>query len=158
MCITLFSTFLWRPLHDYDVKPPYLMFYGGRGHTMTNCPTSFWTWIKSLRIQLLESLPTFDILSGSKQTRLSLKERKFIFLPTFLLLSSSSLLKVPNIIYGIPGWRCWGGKLCFPSWQLYSYKISTLDDQGLSIWHLTQLSHTLLFLLYIVSIFKSLFY
>ena len=58
--------FLWRPLHDYDVKPPYLMFYGGRGHTMTNCPTSFWTWIKSLRIQLLESSPTFDILSGSK--------------------------------------------------------------------------------------------
>ena len=32
MCITLSNTFLWRPLHDYDVKPPNLLFYGGRGH------------------------------------------------------------------------------------------------------------------------------
>ena len=38
-------------LHDYDVKPPNLTFYGGRGHTTTNSPFSFWTWIKSLRIQ-----------------------------------------------------------------------------------------------------------
>ena len=30
-CITLFSTFLWRPLHDYDLKPPILTFYRGRG-------------------------------------------------------------------------------------------------------------------------------
>ena len=65
-CITLFSTFLWRPLHDYDVKPPNLTFYGGRGHTTTNFPSSFLTWIKSLRIQLQEKLPAFDILSGSK--------------------------------------------------------------------------------------------
>ena len=78
-CITLFSTFLWRPLHDYDVKPPNLTFYGGRGHTTTNFPSSFWTWIKSLRIQLQEKSPAFDILSGSKQTRLSLKEHKLIF-------------------------------------------------------------------------------
>ena len=28
----LFSTFLSRPLHDYDVKPPNLPFYGGSGH------------------------------------------------------------------------------------------------------------------------------
>ena len=44
-CIMLFSTFLWRPLHDYDVKPPNLTLYGGRGHTTTNFPSSFWTWI-----------------------------------------------------------------------------------------------------------------
>ena len=78
-CITLFSTFLWCPLHDYDVKAPNLTFYGGRGHTTTNFPSSFWTWIKSLRIQLQEKSPAFDILNGTKQTRLSLKERKFIF-------------------------------------------------------------------------------
>ena len=89
-CITLFSKFLWRPLHDYDVKPPNLTFYGGRGHTTTNFPCSFWTWIKSLRIQLQEKSPVFDVLSGSKQTRLS-----FFFLATFSLLSSSSLLKFP---------------------------------------------------------------
>ena len=99
-----FSTFLWRPLHDYDMKPPNLTFYGGRGHTTTNFPSSFWTWIKSLRIQLQEKSPAFDLLSGSKQTRISLtslKERKFIFLPTFSLSSSSSSsssssLKVPT--------------------------------------------------------------
>ena len=64
--VTFFSTFLWRPLHDYDVKPPNLTLYGGRGHTTTNFPSSFWAWIKSLRIQLREKSPTFDILSGSK--------------------------------------------------------------------------------------------
>ena len=32
-----------------------------------------------MRIQLQEKSPAFDILNGSKQTRLSLKERKFIF-------------------------------------------------------------------------------
>ena len=30
------SKCLWRPLHDHDVKPPNLTFYGGRGHTTTN--------------------------------------------------------------------------------------------------------------------------
>ena len=25
-----FSTFLWRPLYDYDMKPPNATFYGGR--------------------------------------------------------------------------------------------------------------------------------
>ena len=47
-CITFFSTFLWRRLHDYGVKSPNATFYGGRGHTTTNSPFSFWTWIKSL--------------------------------------------------------------------------------------------------------------
>ena len=37
-----FSTFLWRPLHDYDVKPPNATFYGGHKHTF-----SFWSWIKA---------------------------------------------------------------------------------------------------------------
>ena len=37
-CITLFGTFPWRPLHDYDVKPPNLTFYGGREHTKKNFP------------------------------------------------------------------------------------------------------------------------
>ena len=44
-CITLFSTFRWRPLHDYDVKPPNATFYGARGHTTTDVPFSIWTWI-----------------------------------------------------------------------------------------------------------------
>ena len=49
-CITLFSTFLWRPLHDYDVKPPSATFHGGRGNMKTNFPFAIWTWIKPLRI------------------------------------------------------------------------------------------------------------
>ena len=67
-CITLFSTFLWRLLHahDYDVKPANVTFYGGRKHTTTNFPFSFWNWIKSLGIQLQEKLPVFDKLSGCK--------------------------------------------------------------------------------------------
>ena len=64
-----FCTFLWRPLHDYDVKPPNATFYGGRGHTRTNFPFSIWTWIKPLTIHLQEKSPTFDELSGSKWTR-----------------------------------------------------------------------------------------
>ena len=64
--ITPFSTFLWRPLHDYDVKPPDVKFCGGRGHTTTNCPSSIWTWIKSLQIQLQENSPTSDELCGFK--------------------------------------------------------------------------------------------
>ena len=59
-----FSTFLWCPLRNYDMKPPNLTFYG------TNFPSSFWTWIK------------------------------FIFLATFSLPPSSSLLKVPTVNYG----------------------------------------------------------
>ena len=65
-CITLFSAFLWRPLHDYDVKRPNATLYGGLGHTTTNFPFAIWTWIKPLRIQLHEKSPTFDELSGSK--------------------------------------------------------------------------------------------
>ena len=44
------NTFLWRPLHDYDVKLPNATFYGGRGHTTTNIFLfSIWTWIKPLK-------------------------------------------------------------------------------------------------------------
>ena len=50
-----FSTFRSRPLHHYDLKPPNATFYGGREHTTKNVPFSFWTWIKSLRIQLQEN-------------------------------------------------------------------------------------------------------
>ena len=62
----LFSTFLWRPLPYYDVKPANATFYGGREHTTTNFPFSFWTSIKSYRIQLQEKLPTLDELSEAK--------------------------------------------------------------------------------------------
>ena len=53
----LTSAFLWRPLHDYDVIPPNVTFYGGRGHTTTNFSFSMWTWMKPLRTQLQEKSP-----------------------------------------------------------------------------------------------------
>ena len=93
-CISLFSTFPWRPPHDYDVKPLNLTTCGGRGHTTTNFPFSFWNWIKSLRIQLQEKSPAFGILSGSKLTRLSLKKSKIIFFIDVVW----SLLKVPKSV------------------------------------------------------------
>ena len=111
-CITLFSTFLWRPLHDYDVKPPNSTFYGGRGHTRTNFPFAIWTWIKPLRIQLKDKSPTFDEFGGSKLMQWSLKRRNFIFLVMFSLPPpSSSLLKVPNFL-PTPLSERWN-RLCF---------------------------------------------
>ena len=65
-CITLFRTFLWRPLHDYDVKPPNARASKYEDKFETPYPFSFWNWIKSLRVQLQEKAPAFDKLSGSK--------------------------------------------------------------------------------------------
>ena len=62
--LALFSTFLW--LLDYDVKSPNAAFYGGREHMTASFPFSFWTWIKSFRMQLLEKSPTLDELSESR--------------------------------------------------------------------------------------------
>ena len=73
------------------MKPPYLTFYGGRGHTATNFPTSFWTWIKSLRIQLQEKSPAFDIIDAIKFERTQIH-----FFTDVFTAVSSSLLKVPN--------------------------------------------------------------
>ena len=65
-CITLFRTFLWRPLHDYDVKPPNARAWTYEDKFEKNFPFSFWNWIKSLRVQLQEKAPAFDKLSESK--------------------------------------------------------------------------------------------
>ena len=79
------------------MKLPNLPFYGGCGHTTTNFPSSFWAWMKSLRIQLQQKVACIFLTYWTGQkTWLTLKERKFIFLPTFSLPSSPSLLKVPN--------------------------------------------------------------
>ena len=47
-----FSTFLWRPLYDYDVKPPNATFYGGRELSKTKFFLIFLNLVKGL---LLES-------------------------------------------------------------------------------------------------------
>ena len=63
-----------------------------RACTTVKFPFSFWTWIKSLRIQLQKKSSTFEKLNGSKLTQKSLKGHIFIFLATYSL-PSSSLLK-----------------------------------------------------------------
>ena len=92
-CVKLFSTFLWRPLHDYDVKPPNASFYGGSKHTTTNFPFSFWTWIKSLRIQLQEKSPTFDKLRGPVRRDKVWKDANSFF---------SDIFTVDVIVVGAP--------------------------------------------------------
>ena len=83
-CIKLFSTFVWRPLHEHDMKPLNATFYVGRGHTTANFPLSIWTWIKPLKnstpgkVGYIWRIERFQI-DATK----FLKGRKFIFLGMF---------------------------------------------------------------------------
>lgn len=96
MCITLFSKFLRHPLRN-DVKPHNARFYGRSESTTTNFPSSFWTWIMLLRIQLCRRnrRPTFDNFGRVRIDAIILNGRKVIFLATFSIPSSLSLLKLP---------------------------------------------------------------
>ena len=51
-------------LHDYDVKMPDFLFYGGRAQATTKFYFSFWAWLWSLEIQLQEGSFTIDKVSG----------------------------------------------------------------------------------------------
>ena len=93
--ITLFSTFLWRPLHDDDEKPPNLTFYEGHGNTTTNFPSSFWTWVKFLRIQLQDLTYWAGQIDAIKFERTQIH----FFLPTFSLPSSSLLSSSSSLWY-----------------------------------------------------------
>ena len=65
-CITLFSTFLWRSLHDYDVNLLMRRFMEDVDILRQIFLSLFEHWIKPLKIQLQEKSPTFEELSGSK--------------------------------------------------------------------------------------------
>ena len=94
-CITLFSTFLWRPLHDYDVKPPNATFYGGRGHTTTKFPFSIWTWIKLKNLTPGKVVYIWGI-ERFKIDAVKFERTQIHFLVMFSL--PLSLLKVPNTL------------------------------------------------------------
>ena len=85
-----FTTFLWRPLHYYDVKPLNLTFYGRRGRTTTKR-------IKSLRIQLQEKVACIWHIERVQIDAIKFERTQIHFLATFSLPSSSSLLKVPDV-------------------------------------------------------------
>ena len=46
-----FGTFLWRPLYDYDMKPPNATFYGGRELSKTKFFLIFLNLIKGLLLE-----------------------------------------------------------------------------------------------------------
>ena len=97
------------------MKLPNLTFYGGRGPTTTNFPSSFWTWIKSFKnsTHILSQPrpqafypPIFWGKSPGDEVdieQVQIDAIKFdrtqilFFLPTVSLPSPSSLLKVPNL-------------------------------------------------------------
>ena len=62
-------------------------FYRGRGHTTTNSPFSFWTWIlRFLIIQLQEKSPAFHILHERVQIyAIKFERTQTHFLATFSL-------------------------------------------------------------------------
>ena len=92
-CITLFSTFLWRPLQDYDVKPPNGTFCGGRGHTTTNFSFSNWTCIKALKNSTPGKVAYIWRIERVPNRRDEVWKDANSFLVMFPLLSLSSLLK-----------------------------------------------------------------
>ena len=53
-------------LHDYNLRLPNPMFYGGRENTTKNFPFSFWTWMQPFGIQLQDNSPLFDKLKPVK--------------------------------------------------------------------------------------------
>ena len=93
------TKFLWRPLHDYDTKPPNATFYGGRGHTTTNFPFSIWTWIKALKNSTPGKVAYIWRWAVRNRRDKVWKDANSFFLlmfslPLSLSLSLSSLLKV----------------------------------------------------------------
>ena len=99
-CITLLSTFLWCPLHAYEVKPPtHLMHYIWRTWTYDD-ELSF--PFSNLNKILKNSYPgKFTCIWHIERVQIDtimFERTKIHFLSTFSLPSSSSLLKVPNVI------------------------------------------------------------
>ena len=86
-----FSTFLWRSLHYYDVKPPYLTCYGGLGHS--NLFLNLNKILKNLTPGKVACIWHFERVQIDA---IKFERTQIHFLPAFLLPSSSSLLKVPN--------------------------------------------------------------
>ena len=98
-CITLFCTFFCRFLHDCDVKMPNFALNGKRKQATTKFYFSFWTWIRSLGIQLQEDSPLFDkvsILTRNNRDK-DWKNSNSLF-NDFLVAAVSLDLKVSNAV------------------------------------------------------------
>ena len=91
--------FLWRPLHDYNVKPSNATFYRGRGHTTKNFPLSIWTWIKPLTINSRKSSLNFTNWAvPNRRDKVWKDANSFVQWCFHCRRRRSSLLKVPTNI------------------------------------------------------------
>ena len=98
-CITLFSTFLWRPLHDYQTWNVLMRrFMEDMNIRGRNFPFSFWSWIKSWRIQVQQKSPIFDKFFQIDAIKLERMQIQFFGATPFPLPSSSLLHKFPLVI------------------------------------------------------------
>ena len=97
--ITLFSTFLWRPLHDYQtwnvLMRRFMEDVNIRGR---NFPFSFCSWIKSWRIHVQQKSPIFDKFFQIDAIKFERMQIQFSGATPFPLPSSSLLLKFPLVI------------------------------------------------------------
>ena len=91
-CITLFSTFLWRPLHDYDVKPPNATFYGGR--ETSQCDVLYFNMDKVLKNSTLGKVTYIWQIERFQIDVIKFERTQIHFSMMFLL--SSLLLKLRN--------------------------------------------------------------
>ena len=88
-CITLFSTFLWGPLHHYYVKPSKC----GILWTSWMYEDNFFPLFLNLDKFLKNSTPgKITYMYIDKLRGIRLERNKFMFLTTFLMLSLSLLL------------------------------------------------------------------
>ena len=96
-CNTLFSTFLWRPLHDYDVKPPYATFHGGRGNMTTNLIflSLYLNMDKALKNLTPGKVAYICRIERFQIDAIKIERTQIHFFVMFSLPSSSSMRKVP---------------------------------------------------------------
>ena len=95
-CITLFSTFLWRPLHDYDVKNTNATFYGGPGHATThNFSLLYLNMDKALNNSSSGKVAYIWRIERFQIDAIKFERTQIHFLVMFSLPSSSSSVKVP---------------------------------------------------------------
>ena len=98
-CITLFSTFLWRPLHDYQTWNVLMWcFMKDMNIRGRNFPLSFWSWNKSWRFQVQQKSPVFDKFFQIDAIKFERMQIQFFLATLFPLPSSSLLLKLPLVI------------------------------------------------------------
>ena len=119
MCITHFSTFLWCPLHNYDVEPPSVTFYEGcNEHTSTKFPFSSGFNLRRNCRHLTNYAGPNNIGKVWKDTNSSLA--------MFSLPSSSSC----TVILGLR----WGGRFWPPTFfkekGLFKYKVQAVSTSS----------------------------